>query len=256
MLPAVLRYFRRAGVAAFVAAAIFGPARIARAQGIDCFKAPNAVQRTICTDSDLIALDAKMASLYRDAVKHATPAQQQALATLQQHWASGTRDACGNQKDVKGCVIDAYTARNAQLTSYASGEAKLPAAAAASTGSRASGAHSAPPAMPPLVPSASSAHSPPSASSSPSTSAAKKAPSAPKIATTGTHVYTCSDQSSLKVTYTKRGKARVQYGSSDLTLPHVRSASGARYKSGATSVWNKGPELLFEHDGKKLTCGE
>jgi len=50
---------------------------IARAQGIDCFKAPNAMQRTICTDSDLIALDAKMASLYRDAVKHATPAQQQ-----------------------------------------------------------------------------------------------------------------------------------------------------------------------------------
>jgi len=58
------------------------------------------------------------------------------------------------------------------------------------------------------------------------------------------------------VTYTKRGRARVQYGSSDFTLPHVRSASGARYKSGATSVWNKGAELLFEHDGKKLTCGE
>jgi uncharacterized protein/membrane-bound inhibitor of C-type lysozyme len=241
----------------FVVAAIFGPVRVARAQAIDCFKAPNAVQRTICTDSDLIALDAKMASLYRDAVKHATPAQQQALATLQQRWASGTRDACGTQKDVKGCVTNAYTARNAQLTSYASGEAKLPAAAAASTGSRASAARSAPPAMPPLAPSASSAHSPPSASSSPSTSASKKkAPSAPKINTTGTHVYTCSDQSSLKVTYTKRGKARVQYGSSDLTLPHVRSASGARYKSGATSVWNKGAELLFEHDGKKLTCGE
>jgi membrane-bound inhibitor of C-type lysozyme len=69
-------------------------------------------------------------------------------------------------------------------------------------------------------------------------------------------VYTCSDQSSLKVTYTRRGRARVQYGSSDWTLPHVKSASGARYKSGATSVWNKGTELLFEHDGKKLTCSE
>lgn len=219
MLRAVLRCFRRAGVAAFVVAAIFGPVRVVRAQGIDCFKAPNAVQRTICTDSDLVALDAKMASLYRDAVKHATPAQQQALATLQQRWASGTRDACGKQKDVKGCVADAYTARNAQLTSYASGEAKLPAA--------------------------------------PSTSAAKKnAPAAPRITTTGTHVYTCSDQSSLKVTYTKKGRARVQYGSSDWTLPNVRSASGARYKSGATSVWNKGAELLFEHDGTKLTCGE
>ena len=257
MLPAVLRYFRRGGVAAIVVAAIFGPAGDARAQGIDCFKAPNAVQRTICTDSDLIALDAKMASLYREAVKHATPAQQQVLATLQQRWASGTRDACGQHKDVKGCVTDAYRARNAQLTSYASGEAKLPAAPAPSTGSRASEAHSAPPAMGPLAPSAASADSPPSTSSSPSTSAAKKkAPTATKITTTGTHVYTCSDRSSLKVTYTKRGRARVQYGSSDWTLPHVRSASGARYKSGVTSVWNKGAEVLFEHDGKKLTCGE
>ena len=229
---------------------MFGSPGIARAQGIDCFKAPNAVQRTICTDSDLIALDGKMASLYRDAVKHATPAQQQALATQQQRWATGTRDACGSQKDVKGCVTEAYTAHNAQLTSYASGEAKLPAGA---TPSRLG--PSALPAMPPwplglvgpLVT---------LGSSSPSTSTAKKPPSAPKITTTGTHVYTCSDQSSLKVTYTKRGRARVQHASSDWMLPHVKSASGARYKSGATSVWNKGTELLFEHDGKKLTCSE
>lgn len=230
---------------------------IARAQGIDCFKAPNAVQRTICTDSDLIALDAKMASLYRDAVKHATPAQQQALETQQQRWAAGTRDACGQQKDVKGCVTEAYTARNAQLTSYASGEAKLPAAAAASTGSRASAVHSAPPAMPPPAPSASSAYSSPSTSSSPSTFTPKrKTPSVPTITTTGTHVYTCGDRDSLRVTYTKRGRARVQYASSDWTLPHVKSASGARYRSGTTSVWNKGTALLFEHDGTKLTCSE
>ena len=124
------RWLRCVLVAAAVSAALFGSPGIARAQGIDCFKAPNGVQRTICTDSDLIALDGKMASLYRDAVKHATPAQEQALATEQQRWATGTRDACGRQKDVKGCVTEAYTAHNAQLTSYASGEAKLPAGAA------------------------------------------------------------------------------------------------------------------------------
>ena len=150
-------------VAAAVSAALFGSPGIARAQGIDCFKAPNGVQRTICTDSDLIALDVKMASLYRDAVKHATPAQEQALATEQQRWAAGTRDACDRQKDVKGCVTEAYRAHNAQLTSYASGESKLPAGATPSL----------------------------STSSSPSTSTAKKLPSAPKIAATGTHVYTC-----------------------------------------------------------------
>ena len=240
---------------------MLGSPGIARAQGIDCFKAPNAVQRTICTDSDLIALDAKMASLYRDAVKHATPAQQQALATQQQRWATGTRDACGQQKDVKGCVTEAYTARNAQLTSYASGETKLPAGAAASTGSRASAAHvPSAPARPrcllsPPRPRRPTRH-PRRLRARRLPQRRRRRPPLPKITTTGTHVYTCGDQSSLKVTYTKRGRARVQYASSDWTLPHVKSASGARYKSGATSVWNKGTELLFEHDGKKLTCSE
>ena len=88
-MPPALRPFRYVLVAAAVSAAMLGSPGIARAQGIDCFKAPNAVQRTICTDSDLIALDGKLASLYRDAVKHATPAQQQTLATEQQRWANG-----------------------------------------------------------------------------------------------------------------------------------------------------------------------
>jgi uncharacterized protein len=237
---------------ASTAVMIVGSARVGRAQGIDCFKAPNSVQRTICTDSALIGLDAKMASLYRDAVKHATPAEQQALASQQQRWATGTRDVCGKQKDVKGCVADAYTARNAQLASYASGETKLPAAAAASTAPRSS-ARSVPAPMPPLLSSPSSSSAASSSKAAPASATKKK--STP-IAKTGTHVYTCGDQRSLKVTYTKRGKARVQYDSTDMTLPHVKSASGARYKSGATSVWNKGSELLFEHDGKKLTCTE
>jgi uncharacterized protein len=243
-----------------VSATVIGSSRVVRAQGIDCFKAPNAVQRTICTDSELIGLDAKMASLYRDAVKHATPAEQQALASQQQKWATGTRDACGQQKDVKGCVAGAYASRNAQLTSYASGEATLPAGAAGATTSRTS-ARSAPTPIPPLAPSASPSSassavpSPASSSSNASASSSTKKKSA-SIHKTGTHIYSCSDQTSLKVTYTKRGRARVQYGSSDMTLPHVKSASGARYKSGATSVWNKGGELLFQHDGKKLTCSE
>lgn len=245
------------GAVALAVAAIIVPARVTLAQGIDCFKAPNAVQRTICTDSSLIALDTEMVSVYRDAIKHATPGQQQALAVQQQRWASGTRDACSKQKDVKGCVTDAYTARNAQLRSMASGEAKLPAGAGASTGSRATARPAAPvvtpsaPAMPPLAGSAPSVSSSSSASSS--TAAKKKAAAAPK---TGTHVYTCSDQSTLTVTYTKRGRARVRYEGSDVTLPRVKTASGVRYKSGSTSVWNKGTDVAFQNGSKKLTCSE
>jgi uncharacterized protein len=214
--------------------------QVASAQAIDCFKATNAVEKTICTDSTLSALDVKMASLYRDAIKHATPEQQQGIAAQHQRWV-GTRNACGKQKDVRACVMEAYTARNTQLTSYASGEATLPTGSTASAGSRGSSTRSA--ASAPVPPVDSPAAPSPSA----------KASSSPK---TGTHVYTCSDQSTLKVTYTKRGKARVQYDASDMTLPHVKSASGVRYKSGTTSVWNKGNDVTFERAGKKLTCSE
>jgi putative lipoprotein len=41
-----------------------------------------------------------------------------------------------------------------------------------------------------------------------------------------------------------------------LTLPHVVSASGARYSDGPTTFWNKGREAAFEVDGRKQTCRE
>ena len=96
--------------------------RAASAQAIDCFKTTNAVQKTICTDSDLSSLDVKMASLYRDAIKHATPAQQQAIAAEHSRWVTTSRDSCAKAKDVKGCVTEAYAARNAVLTGYATGK--------------------------------------------------------------------------------------------------------------------------------------
>ena len=41
-----------------------------------------------------------------------------------------------------------------------------------------------------------------------------------------------------------------------LTLPHVVSASGARYSDGPVTFWNKGREATFELDGRKQTCRE
>jgi putative lipoprotein len=41
-----------------------------------------------------------------------------------------------------------------------------------------------------------------------------------------------------------------------LTLPHVVSASGARYSNGSVTFWNKGREATFERHGRTETCRE
>jgi uncharacterized protein len=97
---------------------VFQPA-IARAQAADCEKPANVVQKTICGDADLKALDAKMVVLYAAATKDATPAQKKEIETQHGRWAA-ERDACAKDADVKKCVDDCYARRNELLTSYAS----------------------------------------------------------------------------------------------------------------------------------------
>ena len=41
-----------------------------------------------------------------------------------------------------------------------------------------------------------------------------------------------------------------------LTLPHVVSASGARYSNGTDTFWNKGREATFERHGRSEMCRE
>jgi putative lipoprotein len=41
-----------------------------------------------------------------------------------------------------------------------------------------------------------------------------------------------------------------------LTLPHVASASGARYSNGSDTFWGKGREATFERHGRTQTCRE
>ena len=90
------------------------------AQAVDCTTPANPVQKTICSDTDLKALDAKMAGLYAEAVKVSSPAQQKEIAAQHARWTKSFRDVCAKESDVKQCVTKAYTARNELLASYAS----------------------------------------------------------------------------------------------------------------------------------------
>ena len=108
------------GVCIIVAAAI--APRAASAQAVDCFKATNAVQKAICTDSDLIALDKNLTLAYAAAIKQAPPPHKPAIEAQQRRWATA-RDACAKDTDLKACVRKYYANRTEQLNAYARGEA-------------------------------------------------------------------------------------------------------------------------------------
>jgi len=93
-------------------------ARVAEAQGINCTSPTSTVQKTICGDADLKALDAKMVSLYTEASKTGSTVKNE-IAAQQTPWIE-SREACGKQKDVKACLTAAYTSRNETLEHYAS----------------------------------------------------------------------------------------------------------------------------------------
>lgn len=93
-------------------------APVASAQGLNCTSPTGTVQKTICGDADLEALDAKMVSLYTDASKTGSAVKNE-IAAQQKQW-SESREACGKQKDVKACLTAAYTSRNEALARYAS----------------------------------------------------------------------------------------------------------------------------------------
>jgi uncharacterized protein len=90
----------------------------ASAQAVDCAKAANAVQKAICADKELLALDRSMAAKYAAAIKDATPAKKTELEAQQRRWAIA-RDACGRNTDVKACVTKYYETRTAALDTMA-----------------------------------------------------------------------------------------------------------------------------------------
>ena len=92
--------------------------RTTSAQAVDCAKAANAVQKAICADPDLLALDKAMAAKYAAAVKDLTPAKKTELEAQQRRWATA-RDACGRNTDVKACATKYYETRTATLDAMA-----------------------------------------------------------------------------------------------------------------------------------------
>jgi membrane-bound inhibitor of C-type lysozyme len=63
--------------------------------------------------------------------------------------------------------------------------------------------------------------------------------------------YVCSDGNRFQVTIAENGeKAVLRLGERLLELPHVRSASGAKYSDGMTTFWSKGNQAFIATNGK------
>ena len=115
-----MRVNRILGVAAVAAATLALP-RSAAAQTakpvtptFDCAKATGEVEKLICADAGLAALDRRLADVYAKAVKQ-WPAEVSAeQRAIQRGWIKGRND-CWKSKDVRGCVDVEYKSRIVQL---------------------------------------------------------------------------------------------------------------------------------------------
>ncbi len=76
----------------------------ASGQSFDCAKATSAVEKMICSDTELKALDTRMAQLYAQALKAVPVAEQPGLRSEQRDWIK-TRDACATAAEPRrNCV--------------------------------------------------------------------------------------------------------------------------------------------------------
>jgi uncharacterized protein len=108
---------RHLGIAVFITTcAVAASARAASAPppSIDCAKATDPVESTICSDDALATLDGRLVGVYAAASKAATAEQRNRLAADQQRWLE-VRNRCAGAPDRIACIKERYVNRIADL---------------------------------------------------------------------------------------------------------------------------------------------
>jgi uncharacterized protein len=107
IVPSVLRALMLAAVAAM---ALSGPA--ARAASFACDKAKSTVERTVCAEAELSALDEHLGRYYAAAHIELAHAESCMVAD-QRQWLRAVRDACKDAACLKGAYLDRLAELNA-----------------------------------------------------------------------------------------------------------------------------------------------
>lgn len=85
------------------------------AQSFDCGKVEaGSIEELICQDTELSALDVKIAEVYEAALKKAANEHPPVLKAEQRGWIKG-RNECWKNEDKRGCVEEAYRLRIAEI---------------------------------------------------------------------------------------------------------------------------------------------
>jgi uncharacterized protein len=106
--------FRRLCLFAFFACLPFGVAAAAEPV-IDCRKPPaGSVERLVCEDAGLKALDRTLAGVYAAALAKAANERPPFLKAEQRGWIKGRND-CWKSDDQRACVVESYRRRIGEL---------------------------------------------------------------------------------------------------------------------------------------------
>lgn len=80
----------------------------------DCDEAEGTVEEMICADSTLAALDLEMAVVWQEVLDRAEEAGRDPTRAEQRGWIKGRND-CWKSDDVRGCIVESYRLRIAEL---------------------------------------------------------------------------------------------------------------------------------------------
>ena len=101
-------------LAALTGCVLASPAAVAEGPAFDCRKASGSVEKVICADGDLSALDRSLAATYAAARRQAGNEHPPVLRAGQRGWIKGRND-CWKSADQRLCIATAYRLRIAEL---------------------------------------------------------------------------------------------------------------------------------------------
>jgi uncharacterized protein len=93
---------------------LLAPSAFAAQPSFDCAKATHAVEKLVCGDDQLAALDVTVAEDFKKAMGQISSTDQAALRTSQEKWIEA-RNACAKDADPKACTLASYKTRIAVM---------------------------------------------------------------------------------------------------------------------------------------------
>lgn len=110
---------------------IFAAGAAQAGPSFDCRRAGNDIEKLICSDAKLAALDVQMADLFGKAMHQSKGSDKADLLAEQRGWIKNRNDCAKRAEPRRNCVFDHYTQRRERLEELVSGEPATEGEAAA-----------------------------------------------------------------------------------------------------------------------------